>query len=298
MLKRKFYVVNSFAVKPFGGNPAGVFPNANGLDEETMQAIARQLNLVETVFIFPSPHEQVDFELRYFTPKKELPIAGHPTIAAWLALAYSNTIEPVNRTQYHQQTKAGIQEIQILESEGGYVVTMEQPSPKFLAVIEDRNSVADIFGITLDDMIPELPIQAVSTGLGHIIFGVKSLQALMKVRRNIAPLRALCHNHGVQEAQVFCFETYEAGFDLHTRNICPREGIEDPACGVGNGALLAYLMKYHFREEDEIHLQAEQGYIEQMPSKIDIYGYRRSDGSLDIWVGGSGLLMITGEFFA
>jgi len=76
---KNFLVVNAFAVRPFGGNPAGIFPHAEGLSDEEMQLIARQLNLVETVFVFRGTEPNVDRHLRYFTPLKELPIAGHPT---------------------------------------------------------------------------------------------------------------------------------------------------------------------------------------------------------------------------
>ena len=76
---KRFVVVNAFATVPFGGNPAAVFTNAQGLDDATMQAIARQLNLVETVFILPAEGD-ADFRLRYFTPEAEIPVAGHPTI--------------------------------------------------------------------------------------------------------------------------------------------------------------------------------------------------------------------------
>ena len=93
MSSRNFYIVNAFTDKPFGGNPAGVFLNASGLSDQQMQAIAKQLNLVETVFITPLNAKEADFELRYFTPHKELPIAGHPTIAAWCALAYAGQVD-------------------------------------------------------------------------------------------------------------------------------------------------------------------------------------------------------------
>jgi trans-2,3-dihydro-3-hydroxyanthranilate isomerase len=83
-------------------------------------------------------------------------------------------------------------------------------------------------------------------------------------------LDKLCSRFGVLEAQLFCFETKNSNLDLHTRNLCPREGMEDPACGVGNGALGAYLAKFKFPGRSEIYLKAEQGHIVNMPSVIHI----------------------------
>ncbi len=103
---KKFLVVNAFADGPFGGNPAAVFPEATDLDSDTMQSFARQLNLVESVFVMPA-HCGADFRLRYFTPNGEIPVAGHPTIAAWLALIHQQMIEGDSRTNYRQVNLAG-----------------------------------------------------------------------------------------------------------------------------------------------------------------------------------------------
>lgn len=298
MVGKEFYVVNSFGTQPFGGNPAGVFLDTEDLDTDIMQSIARQLNVVATVFVFPSSQETADFELRYFMPGKEIPIGGHPTIAAWLALVHSNSIDLATRSIYHQQTGAGIQEIHLEKNEAGnVVVTMKQPSPQFLSCCDERETVADVFGIHPSDILEDVPIQAVDTGLGHLVFGVTSLEALMRVRRHIKPLHALCQKYGVHEAQIFSFETYDAMCDVHTRNIRPQEGLEDPACGVGTAALLASLMKHAFHGEHTVHVTAEQGHIVKMPSRIDAYGERSPDGALEIEIRGSGVVMIRGEIF-
>ena len=292
----KFFVVNAFADKPFGGNPAGVFPKADGLTDEQMQAIAKQLNLVETVFVLKSNAPDVDFQLRYFTPHKELPIAGHPTVATWSALAIENFIDTSKRQVYKQQTKKGIQQIRVEQSSSGAVVWMEQPDACFLGN-PDLEETAEVFGLQVDDILPDFPIEAVDTGLGHIVFGVRSLEALMGVRRNIQPLKSLCSRFGVSEAQIFCKETYDSSLDFHTRNICPREGIEDPACGVGNSAMVAYMLKNNFLTEPTVEVAIEQGYIENMPSIIRVRATCGSDRTkITSMIGGAGVLMVRGEF--
>lgn len=290
-----FYVVNAFASHPFQGNPAAVFPSADGLSDEQMQAVAKQMNLVETVFITSPTVNDADFRLRFFTPKKELPVAGHPTIAAWSALAIGKHIELSARKEFRQQTLKGIQTIMFEGTNDSFKVLMQHPEPRFLGIIENRTQVAEVFSISEDDLLPTLPVETVDTGLGHIVFGVRSLEALMRVRRNIAPLKELCSNFTAAEAQIFCEETYDHTLSLHTRNICPREGIEDPACGVGTSALLAYLMKNKVYPEKSVEISAEQGLIEGMPSIVYARGQWK-DGKMELSIGGSGVLMVKGEF--
>ncbi|MBL7663308.1 PhzF family phenazine biosynthesis protein [bacterium] len=292
-----FYVVNAFANQPFYGNPAGVFPSAKGLSDEQMQAIAKQLNLVETVFVLPATEQGIDFQLRYFTPHQELPLAGHPTVATWSALASGGHIDLSNKQVFQQQTKRGIQTIELEQIGESVRVLMQQPEPKFLGVVEQRSRVAEIFSLKEEDLLPGLPVEAIDTGLGHIVFGVNSLDALMRVRRNIAPLKQLCAEYNVAEAQIYCEETYDAALSLHTRNICPREGIEDPACGVGNSALLAYLMKNKVYSERTVEINAEQGHVEKMPSTIYVRGSFDNQGKIALAIGGTGVLMVKGEFF-
>lgn len=296
MKSREYIVVNSFAEKAFGGNPAGVFTNADGLDKHTMQLIARQMNLVESTFVFSPIGKDYDYYFRYFTPLKEVAIAGHPTIAAVLALIENRQIDISKQTVYRILTNAGIKRINVSKNETGVVVIMEQQKPRFLEIVNDRKSVANILGLGEDDLIQDLPIEPVDTGLGHVIVPVKSLDILMRVQRNIDSLKSLCKNLGVMEAQVFTFETFESDKTLHTRNICPREGIEDPACGVGNGALGAYLLKHHYIDEDKIIIRAEQGNIIEMPSVIEIIALRK-DAEIEVSIGGKGKVMRKGIFF-
>jgi trans-2,3-dihydro-3-hydroxyanthranilate isomerase len=291
---KTFYVVNSFAEKSFGGNPAAVFSEVVGLSTEMMQKIAKQLNLVETVFVKDLKGKKADFEFRYFTPEKELPVAGHPTIAGFIALAQANIIDISKKEKYLLKNKKGVQEI-IIKNKKEPIVIMEQAGPVFGEIINDKKAVADIFGIDVSDLSDTLPIQTVDTGLGHLIVPVKSLKALMGIKRNIKELKEFCNKHNATEAQIFTFETYNKVMDLHTRNICPREGIEDPGCGVGNGALGAYLMKHHFVNKNIISFKAEQGNIVNMPCVIEIYGVR-ADKDIKVSIGGKGRLMVKGEF--
>ncbi len=290
---KRFLVVNAFAEKPFGGNPAAVFPNAQGLPQEMMQSIARQMNLVETVFV--TSETDVDFRLRYFTPKAELPVAGHPTIAAWCALLHEGIVNTEDRNIYTQGNQAGVQEIKVERSKRGKpVVTMKQPSARFLDTSCTAEQAAAVFSISKDAIDDRLPIQAVDTGLGHLIIPVRTLDVLMSVKRRIETLKELCQKNGVREAQLFCFETFDKTCQLHTRNLCPREGLEDPACGVGNGALTAYLSRFYRYADNDFTLRIEQGNIVDMPSVIHTRAMRSKE-DVKVFVGGSGIVMMEGQ---
>jgi len=290
----RFLVVNAFAEKPFGGNPAAVFPYAEGLPQEMMQSIARQLNLVETVFVLPE--KNADFRLRYFTPKAELPVAGHPTIAAWCALLHEGVVDIESRNVYTQINQAGTQEIKLERSRKGRpIVTMKQPAAKFLDTICSADQAADVFSISASAIDDRFPIHAVDTGLGHLIVPVRSLDILMSVKKRIEPLKELCRTNGVREAQLFCFETFDKTCQIHTRNLCPRDGLEDPACGVGNGALTAYLSRFYRYADNDFTLRIEQGNVVDMPSVIRTRAVRSKD-EVKVFVGGSGIVMMEGQF--
>ena len=292
---RRFLTVNAFAEKPFWGNPAAVFPHADGLPQEFMQAIARQMNLVETVFVLPG-EQQADFRLRYFTPAAELPVAGHPTIAAWCALLHEGLVDSEKRHIFTQVNQAGKQEIMVERSRRGKaIITMKQPSPRFHEAGCTREQAAAVFGIGVDAIDDRLPIQVVDTGLGHLIIPIRTLDSLMAVKRNIDPLKELCRNSNAREAQLFCFETFDKSCQLHTRNICPREGVEDPACGVGNGALTAYLSTNYRFADNDFNLRIEQGNIVDMPSVIHTRAVKTKEEH-KIFVGGFGIVMNEGQF--
>lgn len=286
---KQLLVVNSFTGKHGMGNPAAVFCDSTGLSDTQMQGIAKQLNLVETVFVLPA--ETADFTFRYFTPNKEIPIAGHPTVAACIALVHTNNIDLSSRSSIPIQTADGNRELRLEAKQTDVFVKMKQTESRFSPVEQNRMEIAKTLGILEKDLIADYPIQAVDSGLKHLIVPVKSLDRLMSIKRNIFPLKQLCMELKVDEIQAFTFETYSRHTTVHTRNICPREGLKDPACGMGNAALGAYLRKIpQFIGKSII---AEQGNIVDMPCEIEV----EIGGRGEIWIGGTGKVVITGDYY-
>jgi trans-2,3-dihydro-3-hydroxyanthranilate isomerase len=254
------------------------------LDTQLMQRIARQLNLVETVFI--KRIANFDFEIRYFTPSKELPIAGHPTVACMKVIHDVFKLDTDTKLTFHTALKEVRGDIQDFNGESVYSIYMDgiTHGSAFL----NRREVASVFGLVESDILEDMPIKVVDAGLGHIIVPIRNLESLMKAKRNVKELYDLCTRYGAREAQLFTFETFQKENDIHTRNICPREGIEDPACGVGNAALLSYLASYKYERR---RVRLEQGYINDFKSVI--MGEIVDVGKVKI--GGNAVVMVTGE---
>ena len=118
----------------------------------------------------------------------------------------------------------------------------------------------------------------------------------MSVKRDAQLLQELCENLGVREVQIFTFDTYGEDFDFHTRNLCPREGMEDPACGMGNAAVGAYLAKNYYSKQKCIHLLAEQGMIVKMPCLIELF-ISKKEKDIELYIGGTGKKVVEGKFF-
>ena len=161
--------------------------------------------------------------------------------------------------------------------------------------VSDLSLVADVLGVSQEEFDHNLPIQCVDTGLGHLVVPMRSLDSLMKVKRNIDSLGKLCRDYEAREVQAFSFETYDPNLNLHTRNICPRHGIEDPACGVGNAALSCYLHANYYRDLTKLNLKNEQGFVVNMPSIVTASVEKTVDGSYQAYTGGLGIEMIVGE---
>jgi trans-2,3-dihydro-3-hydroxyanthranilate isomerase len=290
MTKKQFSVYNSFTDTAYAGNPAGVIPDADDLSTEQMQAIARQLNLVESVFILKSDDPQSFCKLRYFMPEKELPITGHPTVAAWSFMRDKGLL-PQNTQDFLQETAAGVIAIKV---ENDTVFCSQ--SPPTTKILEDAVSkdILDVLHLTAADIDASKPFAVVNTGLGHLIFAVNSLASLMKMRFVPEQLQKLCNQVGAREAQIYCTETYDPQNTAHTRNLCPRYGLEDPACGNGSAALGCYYFQFVDGATESAIYRFEQGNVVKSPSLVNVL-VEKGETDLQVMVGGHAFHMIDGE---
>jgi len=234
-------IVDAFTTVPFTGNPCGVITRAAGLSDAAMQRIAQELNLSETAFVLPSP--VADFRVRFFTPRQEIPLAGHPTIATWHALAEDGIVALDGaRNDFHQELAAGILPVTVeSDANGRTSVLMTQATPTFGALLEP-GAVVEALGIAREDLREDAPPQVVSTGTLQAMVPVRSLEVLKKLRPNSRQLEALDALGGQVGTHVFALDPIDTTCATHARHFAPSLGIaEDPVTGSASGGMAAYL---------------------------------------------------------
>lgn len=297
-MKKVIYQVDAFSDVPFGGNPAGVVPNAVGLNDKQMLNIALEMNLSETAFISPLQNHEADYEVRFFTPTQEVDLCGHATIASFFALASKGIITGEDNVKViKQKTKAGVLPVELYFKDSKIdSVMMTQAKPKFVFDVEDISELAGIMGINVADIGIEgyaLIPQAVSTGLTDIMLPVKNLSALKSINPNYARLTKYSNKLNIIGVHAFTLETEEETSTLACRNFGPAAGIdEEAATGTSNGALGAYLVKNNvLKFEDNITIICEQGYYMNRPSKI-IVRLEGNKDDLTVKVGGKAVIVM------
>ena len=285
-------IVDAFTSRRYAGNPCGVVSHAEGLSDAQMQAIARELNLSETAFVFPS--DRADFRVRFFTPATEIPLAGHPTIATMHALVEEGRI-PIgkDRTRVTQELNVGVLPVDIEPNAGGNVrVLMTQAKPSFLRTL-DRDACAQALGIGTSDMLAGLPVQVVSTGTPQAMIPVVSLAVLQHLKPDLRQLAAMEGAGGYFSTHVFALDAFEPPHRAHARHFAASAGIpEDPVTGSATGAMAAYLWKHGLLRQHTYTV--EQGHIMGRPGIVEVEVDADGGEPVSVRVGGTAITVLRG----
>ncbi|UCD14029.1 MAG: PhzF family phenazine biosynthesis protein [Thermoplasmatales archaeon] len=265
--------VNAFTESIDGGNPAGVVTNPSQLTEEQMKYISKKLAVSETAFVFPS--NKADFKVRFFSPKIEVDLCGHATIATFFTMAEEGVFpQKKERISITQETKAGILPVNVyFKNSTCEKVMMTQVRSSFKEIKLNIEEIANALNIKRNEIDESLPNQIVSTGLFTLPVCVKSFTTLQKMKPNFNQIKKICMDRGFGSFHVFTFETLEKTSTYHARNFAPCYGIdEDPVTGTANGAVTSYLVKNGIIKEKQ--LICEQGDIIGRPGRVfvDIEG--------------------------
>ncbi|MCC7365256.1 MAG: PhzF family phenazine biosynthesis protein [Dehalococcoidia bacterium] len=285
-------IVDAFTTRAFAGNPCGVVSRAEGLSDLQMQQIARELNLSETAFVLPS--EKADFRVRFFTPLREIPLAGHPTIATMHTLAEEGRIDLAGGPRrVHQELSIGVLPVDLAKTDTGAVrVTMTQAKPDFGRRL-DRNLFAQALGIKPSDMLQELPAQVVSTGTPQAMVPVRSLEVLKQLKPDVQHLSDLEQVGHYFSAHIFALETFDPAHRVHARHFAASAGIpEDPVTGSATGAMAAYLWKYGLIREPRYSV--EQGHIMGRPGIVEIEVDADGEDPVEVRIAGSAVTVLRG----
>ena len=280
-MKVKAYTLNSFAKCIEGGNPAGVVFNADALSEDDMKKVAGIIGFSETAFVMKSNF--ADFKVRFFTPNEEVDICGHATIATFSTLLNQGCIKP---GKYLQETKAGVLSVELKED---LSIMMNQNTPSYYQTI-CKQEIADSLNITTAEMIEELPIQIVSTGLRDILIPIKNIDIVNAIKPNFEKVSKISSKYNTIGYHIFTLESLNSS-NAYCRNLAPLYGIpEESATGTSNGALACYLFKYgKIKSDNATHIVIEQGYSMGKPSEIIVALITEDKEVIEVKVGGKAL---------
>jgi trans-2,3-dihydro-3-hydroxyanthranilate isomerase len=275
----RYVVADVFTDTPLEGNQLAVFTDARELPEEKLQRLARELNLSETVFVYPAESDG-HAKLRIFTPTTEVPFAGHPTLGTAFVLG-----GPLQLGEIRLETGMGVIPVK-LEREGSRITFgwMSQPIPTVEAYRE-----ADDLLAALGVESSRLPIEVYDNGLQHVYVTLGSEEEVAALEPDLGALARLPDVLGVN-----CFAG--SGTRWKTRMFAPGGGVpEDPATGSAAGPLACHLVR-HGLAQPGTEIEISQGAEILRPSKL----YARVEGSAEriekVEVGGSAVVVARGEF--
>lgn len=278
-----------FASRPLAGNALAVLPDARGLDQPTMQALAREFNLSETAFVLPS--ERADVRARYFTPTHELPMAGHPTVGTAFALAQRGTL-PGDEARI--ELGVGVVPLK-LERDGETLVRvwMDQGVPRLLAAVAARDGVAGALGLDAGELHPGLPLEVVSAGVPFLLVPVRDRDALGRLRLDPT---AMAPHLPAYPLGVLAFTLDSDDSLVRARMFGEAFGVvEDPGTGAAHGPLGGYLASHGVLAPgiEPATFLSRQGVEMKRPSEIDVRVRLEGDEPA-VEVGGAAVRVATG----
>ncbi|MGQ9869856.1 PhzF family phenazine biosynthesis protein [Leptodesmis sp.] len=279
-----FWIVDVFAETKYAGNQLAVFTQASNLSTEQMQQIAKEVNFSETAFILSPELREGGYDIRIFTPAKELPFAGHPTLGTAFVLQQAILQQPVEQVILNLRV-GPIPVTLTYQNQVPEVLWMRQNPPEFGSVLS-AEAIAPVLSLDPDDIDPRFPIQEVSTGVPFIIVPLKTLAALQRIKVNSEELARVVEPLQAKEIFVFCPETRDRANQFSVRMFAPRLGIaEDPATGSANGCFAGYLMQHAYLGDGPVNVQVEQGYEMGRPSLLRLQAEKQA-GAIALSVGG------------
>jgi trans-2,3-dihydro-3-hydroxyanthranilate isomerase len=270
MRRLQYHLLDVFTNERFGGNQLAVFTNGRGLASETMQRIAKELNLSEVTFVLPPEDVANDWKVRIFTPARELPMAGHPTVGTAYLLAREHLVD-VSEAQPVIRLEEGVGVIPVtfgFADGKPSLIQMQQPMPVFSPEFTDRALVAELLSLSTADLA-ETPVQEVSCGVPFLFIPIKNLDSIQLIKFRTDIWEQKLSQYG--QFFVFTTETLYPASTVHSRMFAPSMGIaEDPATGAASGPLGSYLVKYGVLSASPAQMISEQGFEMGRPSYIHI----------------------------
>lgn len=267
----RLFHVDAFTRQRFCGNPAVVVLDADTLTDQQMQLIATEVN-GETAFVLEAEAGDHDMQLRFFTPRHEVPFVGHATIAAQYVRAKVDG-KPTGRLR--QRTGAGNVDIEVMEAEGDLRVAIAlSPSSLGPTIPEHhRKQVLDALGISSPSLHKDAPLQILAKGSTRLLIGLRDAELLGSIKPNFEELTRLTPHVGADGYFVFALKEGADGLSTDSRMFCPALGIpEDPVSGNAHGMLGVYLVTHGLLKKNEgvIRFRGRQGSFVRRPGVVNV----------------------------
>ncbi|MFB6141578.1 MAG: PhzF family phenazine biosynthesis protein [Halosimplex sp.] len=287
---RRVQIVDAFADEPMAGNPAGVVPEAAGLADDQLAAIASELGASETAFVLPS--DEADRRLRYFSPEREVDLCGHATVAAFASLYERAAIES---GEHAVETNVGVLDVEV-EPDGTVWLTQSPPEIRTVDVsLDDAAAALGLDVAALSEVGEDLPIARASTGFPWLVVPVGYFEQLSAIEPDLGAVGSLCEATDAEGIYAFTFDTLEGEATLHGRAFAPLAGIdEDPVTGTASGAVGSYL-RYQGALDAADPLVFEQGHFLDRPGRVLVDTREGEDGVTAPRVGGRAVTALDGD---
>lgn len=295
----EFIQLDVFTQTALAGNPLAIFPDARGLNDAEMQALAREMNLSETTFILPrdaATEAREGKKVRIFTVEAELPFAGHPTLGTALYLYASDSKK---LTEITLDLKAGKIPVRFTANsenagcdrvDGKVFGEMRQRDPEFGTPLS-REDVARVIGIAVDEIPSEWPIQPISTGLTFTIVPFRNRRTLSDLKFSYIQATEFLKKTGANFFYFLCPERREGRLDARARMLF--YGGEDPATGSAAGCAASWMVQHGVAKSDE-QVVISQGVECHRPSDMHVQATREAGRITDVRVGGYAVEILRG----
>ena len=289
MPPRRFLQLDVFADRLFAGNPLAVVMDADGLDDVTMQRIARWTNLSETTFLLPPTQPQADYRVRIFTPRQELPFAGHPSVGSAYAAIEAGLVEP-GKHALIQQCSAGLLPVRVSGDGPARIIHVQAPPARWHGVDDAlRKQLATALQVELahDD------VALVDNGPRWIVCNLAAAEPVRALQPDLAALAALCLRHETVGVSVFGRER-SGPAAMAVRAFCPADGVpEDPVTGSANAAIMAWLGARGDRDGYGLAYRASQGREVGRDGLVEV---TREAATGAVTIGGACVIGVSGEW--
>ena len=281
-MKIPFVLVDVFTDRPLAGNQLCVVPEHVPLETDQMQAVAKEIGFSETTFVSEAKGDR--YAMRIFTPGGELPFAGHPSLGtAFVLVSKGMVTSPATQT-----VAAG--EFWLEADPGKGTARMRQGSPEFGPEFADRESAARAAGLTVEDLHPSLPVQAVSTGLSHLMVPAVDRDTVARAHADLSIVGEVVKASGSNGFYLFAADDAGAKARLFDADLGV---VEDPATGSAAGPLGAYVVHHEVLPPGQIVIS--QGVEIGRPSTL-VVDVARDGDALTVHVGGGVAIVGEGTF--